>query len=163
MGSALSPTLADNFGYRKPTWLKHCPKSFNSAYYKRYINDIFALFEKPKQTLRFLNYMNKRHKNIKFSLVTEKDNCFSFLDLKICREKDKFTTSVSRKNKLSFVYTNFSSFVALEYKFGLVYTLLNRSKSSQLCLIFPNFILKLKHFRKSFTKMLILQNLLTNV
>ena len=33
----------------------------------------------------------------------------------------------------------------------------------QLCLIFPNFILKLKHSRKHFTKMLIQQTLLTNV
>ena len=34
---------------------------------------------------------------------------------------------------------------------------------SQLCLIFPNFLLKLKHLRKHFTKMLIPLNLLTNV
>ena len=33
--------------------------------------------------------MSKRHKNIKFSFETEKDNPFSFLDVKICREKDK--------------------------------------------------------------------------
>ena len=38
----------------------------------------------------------------------------------ICRERDKFT-SVFRKD------TNFSSFVALEHKFGLVYTLLHRT------------------------------------
>ena len=71
--------------------------------------------------------MNKRHKNIKFSFETEKDNSFSFLDVKICREKDKFTTSVFRKDTFSGVYTNFSSFVALKHKFGLVYTLLHRS------------------------------------
>ena len=82
------------------------------------------LFEKrvlpEKQVLRFINYMNKRHKNIKFSFETEKDSSFSFLDVKICREKDKFTTSVFRKDTFSGVYTNFSSFVALEHKFGLV-------------------------------------------
>ena len=71
--------------------------------------------------------MNKRHKNIKFSFETEKDNSFSFLDVKICREKDKFTTSVFRKDTFSGVYTNFSSFVALKHKFGLVHTLLHRS------------------------------------
>ena len=71
--------------------------------------------------------MNKRHKNIKFSFETEKDNSFSFLDVKICREKDKFTTSVFRKDMFSGVYTNFSSFVALKHKFGLVHTLLHRS------------------------------------
>ena len=96
-------------------------------YYKRYVDDIFVLFEKPEQVSRFVNYMNKRHKNIKFSFETEKDNSFSFLDVKICREKDKFTTNVFRKDTFSGIYTNFSSFVALEHKFGLVYTLLHRS------------------------------------
>ena len=57
------------------------------------------------------------------------------------------------------VQTNFSSCVALEDKFGLVYTLLNRSFT--IVSDFSN--LKLKHLRKHFTKMLIPQNLLTNV
>ena len=61
--------------------------------------------------------MNKRHKNIKSSFKTEKDHSFSFLDVKICREKDKFATSVFRKDTFSGVYTNFSSSVALQDKF----------------------------------------------
>ena len=52
--------------------------------------------------------MNKRHTNIKFSFETKKDNSFSFLFGKICR--DKFATSVFRKDTFSDVYTNFSSF-----------------------------------------------------
>ena len=71
--------------------------------------------------------MNKRYKNIKFSFETKKVNSFSFRNVKICREKDKFTTSVFRKDTFSGVYTNFISFVALEHKFGLVYTILYRS------------------------------------
>ena len=71
--------------------------------------------------------MKQRHKNINFSFETQKDNPFSFLDVKICREKDKFTTSVFRKDTFSGVYTNFSSFVALKHRFGLLYTLLHRS------------------------------------
>ena len=66
--------------------------------------------------------MNKRHKNIKFSFEIEKDNSFSFLDVKICREKNVF-----RKDTFSGAYSNFSSFVALEHKFSLVYRLLHRS------------------------------------
>ena len=128
MGSPLGSTLANVFlCYHETTWLRNCPKSFKPVYYKRYVNDIFVLFEKPEQVSRFVKYMNKRHKNIKFSFETEKDNSFSFLDVKICREKDKFTTSVFRKDTFSGVYTNFSSFVALKHKFGLVHTLLHRS------------------------------------
>ena len=60
-------------------WLKNCPKSFKPVYHKRYVDDIFVLFEKPEQVSRFVKYMNKRHKNIKFSFDTEKDNSFSML------------------------------------------------------------------------------------
>ena len=50
---------------------------------------------------------------MKFSFETEKYNSFSFLDVKICREKVKFTTIGFRKYIFSGVYTNFSGFVAL--------------------------------------------------
>ena len=63
----------------------------------------------PEQVSRFVKYMNRRRKNIKFSFETENNNSFSFLDAKICREKDKFTKSVFRKDTFSGVYTNFSS------------------------------------------------------
>ena len=106
--------------------------------------------------------MNKRHKNIKFSFETEKGNPFSFLDVRTCREKDKSTTSVFRKDTFSGVCTNFSSFVALEHKFGLVCTSFY-TEDLQLGLIFPNFILKLQCLRKHFKKILISQTLLTNV
>ena len=69
----------------------------------------------------------KDTKRLNFSSKLKKDNSFSFFDVKICREKDKFTTSVFRKDTFSGVYTNFSSFVALKHKFGLVHTLLHRS------------------------------------
>ena len=84
-------------------------------------------FEKPEQISRFVGYMSKRHKKIKFSFKTEKVNSFSFLDVKTCREKDKFTTSVFRKDTFSGVCTNFSSFVALQDKFDLVCKLLHKS------------------------------------
>ena len=115
------------------------------------------LFEKPEQISRFVRYMSKRHKKIKFSFKTEKDNSFSFLDVKTCREKGKFTRSVFRKDKFSGVCTNISNFVALPDKFDLVYKFLHKIFS------FPNFILKVKHLTKHFTNMLIPQNLLTNV
>ena len=59
-------------------------------------------------------------------LETEKDTLF-FLNVKICREKDKSATSIFRKDTFSGVYATCSSFIALEHKFGLVNTLLHRS------------------------------------
>ena len=114
------------------------------------------LFEKLEQALQFV----KKKKINKFSFETEEGNFF-FLGVKISREKDKLPTSILRKDTLSCVYTNFSSFVALKHKFGLVHTLLHRSFTT--VSDFSKFHLKLKHLRKHFIKMLIQQNLLTNV
>ena len=70
--------------------------------------------------------MNSKHKNINFSFETEKDEQMPFLDVNVFRENGKFVTNVYRKETFTGVYTNFSSFIPLEHKFGLVYTLLHR-------------------------------------
>ena len=127
MGSPLGPTLANIFlCYHESNWLKDCPKDFKPVYYKRYVNDIFVLFNKPEHAQLFFESMNKKHKNMKFSIETEINGLRSFLHVKIFRENDKFVTSVFRKETFSGVYTNFTSFIPLEYTFGLVHTLLNR-------------------------------------
>ena len=72
MGSSLSPTLANIFlCYHESNWLKDCPKNLKPIYYKRYVDDIFVLFNKPEHAQFFLEYINKKHKNIKFSIETE--------------------------------------------------------------------------------------------
>ena len=76
----------------------------------------------------FLNYMSKQHPNIKF-IFQVKQITFSFLDIKVFRENNKFTTSLYKKPTFSGVFTNFSilaSFILLSYKFGLVNMLLSR-------------------------------------
>ena len=71
--------------------------------------------------------MNTKHPNVKFTFEHEHNNSFSFLDVKICCENNKFTTSVHREPTFSGVFTNFKSFIPTVYKFSLVYTLLHRS------------------------------------
>ena len=41
-------------------------------------------------------------------------------------ENGKFVFNVYRKETLNGVYTNFSNFISLEHKFGLIYTLFHR-------------------------------------
>ena len=94
--------------------------------YKRYVDDIFVLFNKPKHAQFFLPYINKKHKNMKFSIKTEINGSLSFFDVKIFLENDKFVTAVFRKETFSGVCTNFISFISLEYNFGLAHILLNR-------------------------------------
>ena len=96
-----------------------------SANYFR--DEIFVFYNKPEHAQFFLEYINKKQKNMKFSIETEISRSISFLDVKIFWENNKFVTSVFRKEMFSGVYTNFISFILLEYKFGLVHTLLSSS------------------------------------
>ena len=69
--------------------------------------------------------MNTKHPNIKFTFELEHNNTFSFLDVKICREKNKLTTSLYRKPTFSGVFTIVKIFIPIVQKFSLLYTLLN--------------------------------------
>ena len=82
MRSLLGPTLANIFlCYHESNWLKDCPTNFKPIYYKRYVDDIFVLFNKPEHVHFFLEYVNKKHKNINFSIETELNGSLSFLDV----------------------------------------------------------------------------------
>ena len=144
MGSPLVPTLGNAFlcHYEK-TWLNECPSQFKPVVYRRYVDDIFALF-KSKEHVKLVNYMNSKHKNIKFTFETEDSNNFSFLEVKITR----FVTSIFRKATFSGVYTNYDSFILETYKIGLVHTLLLRF--FKICSSMENVHIEVEHLRSIF-------------
>ena len=107
MGSPFGPTLANVFlCYHEKIWLQNCPSEFKPVIYRRYVDDTFLLFRSKHHIEKFRNYLNRQHKNIKFTSETENENCISFLDIKITRENNKFMTSVYRKPTFSGVFTN---------------------------------------------------------
>ena len=87
----------------------------------------FLLFRSKHHIEKFRNYLNRQHKNIRFTSETENENSISFLDIKISRNNNKFTTSVYRKPTFSGVFTNFESFTPKSYKYNLLLTLLHRT------------------------------------
>ena len=127
MGSPLGPTLPNAFlCYYDKKWLRECPEKFLPNVYKRYVDAIFVTFHSYSQLLKFVDYMNHQHSNLKFTFEVEQNNSFSCLDVKICRENDRFTTSIYRKPTFSGVFTHFDSFIPTSYKHGLVNTLIFR-------------------------------------
>ena len=127
MVSPLGPILANAFlCYYEKKWLRECPEIFLPNVYKRYVDDIFVTFDCYSQLLKFVDYMNYQHSNLKFTFEVETNNSFSFLDVKICRENDRFTTSIYRKPTFSGVFTHCDSFIPAFYKHGLVNTLIFR-------------------------------------
>ena len=64
---------------------------------------------------------------MKFTAEKEQNNCFNFLDVKVIRVDNVFTTSVYRKPSFSGVDTHFDSYMSFNYKFSLVSTIIFRS------------------------------------
>ena len=64
----LRPTLANAFlCFHEQIWLNECPDEFKPAYYRRYVDDIFVLFRSPDHLEKFKNYLNSKHRNIRFT------------------------------------------------------------------------------------------------
>ena len=121
----LGPTLENAFlCFHEQIWLNKCPDEFKPANYRRYVDDTFTLFRSPDHLEKFKNYLNSKHRNIRFTSEKERNISMPSLDFLITRTNNGFKTSVYHKPTFSGVYSNFNSFVSKEYKFGLIFTLL---------------------------------------
>ena len=125
MGSPLAPILANFFiGYHEKGWISNYNYG-GLLYYKRYVDDIFAIFENKDHAVSFYSHINRQHSNINFTIETEKNCKLSFLDVLVCN-KPNLITSVYRKPTYTGLLTNFNSFTPSKYKNDLVETLLDR-------------------------------------
>ena len=126
MGSPLGPSLANAFlTHHEQDWLDSCPLEYRPLYYRRYVDDIFALFKSTDPFKRCQSYLNSCHVNMSFTIETEQNNKISFLDVNVISEQGKFITSVYQKPTFSGVYTHFDSFLPDTWKIGMIYTLGN--------------------------------------
>ena len=120
MGS-LFPALANIFLCRfENKWLKVCPHILKPVFYRRYVDDTFALFSSLYQVEKLKRSFSSKHPNVKFSLKKEIDGRLSFLDINIFREKGKLVTKVYREKTFSGFYINFNSLIPETYKTGLI-------------------------------------------
>ena len=82
-------------GYHEKEWIKNY--NYGRLFYcKRYVDDIFAVLKTKDHAVSFYNYINRQHRNIKFTMGTEKNSKLHFLDVLVCN-KPNLVTSVYRK------------------------------------------------------------------
>ena len=108
----------------------------------------------------FVNYMITKHSNINL-IRNLRNDCFCFLDVTITRSNNPLVTSISHKATFIGAFTNFRSFIPVAYKFGLVYTLLQRSFPN--CSSYRKFHEEIILFKKIFRKNEYLNFFLINV
>ena len=128
MGFPLAPVLANVFmGFYESKWLNE----FNLnkfKFYLRYVDDIIAVFEKEQDSLNFLNLLNKRHSNIKFTIEKQINHSIAFLDVFISGiNNQNLTLQTYHKSTYTGLLLNFKSFTSFSYKISLIKCLVDRS------------------------------------
>ena len=128
MGSPLGPVLANLFmGVMESRWLNEYSGP-SVLFYRRFVDDIFCVFENRSHANAFLRFLNRQHPNIKFTVEHENEGTLPFLDVLIRRtENGDISTTTYRKPTNTGLLTNFTSFTAFSYKTGLIKTLIDRA------------------------------------
>ena len=117
MASPLATVLANILmGFYTFKWLNEY--NFNiPKFYLRYVDDNLAAFEKEQDSLKFLNFLNNKHPNIKFTIEKQVNHSIAFFDLFISGiDNQNLTLQTYHKLTYTGLPLNFKGFTLFSYK-----------------------------------------------
>ena len=124
----LGPTFANIFlCHHEQKSLKDCPHEFRPAYYRRYVDDCFLVFNDRSHIDRFMTYLNSQHPKIRFTKEVESNGCMSFLDLNLRCQNNKLEISIFRKATFTGLGLSFFSFIPSTVKKSVVVSAVTRA------------------------------------
>ena len=128
MGPALVPALRNIFmGFHESKWLNEYNLN-QPKYYSRYVDDIVTAFDNEQDSLNFLNFLNNRHPNIKFTIEKQNNHSIAFLDVFISSfNNQNLILTTYHKSTCTGLLLNFNSFTSFSYKISLIKCLIDRS------------------------------------
>ena len=126
MGSPLAPVLANIFmGFHEPKWLNEYNLN-KPKFYLRYVDDILAAFDNEQDSLNFLNFLNNRHPNIKFTIEKQNNHSIAFLDVLISGiNNQNLTLQTYHNSTYTGLLLNFKSFTSFSYKISFIKCLID--------------------------------------
>ena len=129
MGSPMAPVLVNIFmGFYESKFLNEYNFNKPKFYLLRYGDDILAAFEKEQDSLNFLNFLNHKHSNIKFTIEKEVNHSIAFLDVFISGiYNQNLILQTYHKSTYTGLLLNFKSFTPFSYKISLIKRLIERS------------------------------------
>ena len=89
MDLRLAPTLVNVFSYQGKIWLQNCPFQFKLVIYRGSVYDAILRFCSKHLTKKFQDFLNRQHKNIRFTSDTKTENSTLLIDINI----DRITTN----------------------------------------------------------------------
>ena len=103
--------------------------NFNKPnFYLRYVDDILAVFGNEQDSLNFLDFLNKRHPNIKLTIEKQTNHSIAFLDVIISGiNNQNFILQTYRKLTYTGLLLNFQIFTSFSYKISLIKCLIDWS------------------------------------
>ena len=128
MGPPLAPVLARIFmGFHKSKWLNE--NNLNKPkFYLRCLDDILASFGNEQDSLNFLNFLNNRHPNIKFTIEKQNDHSITFLDVFISQiNNQNLTLQKYYKSTYTGPLLKIDNFLLFSYMISLIKCLIERS------------------------------------
>ena len=128
MGSPLAHVLANIFmGFHESKWLNEYNLN-KTKFYLRYFDDILAAFDNEQDSLNFLNFLDSRHPNIKFTIEKQNNHSIAFLDVLISGiNNQNLTLQTYHKSTYTGLLLNFNSFTSFSCKTSLIKCLIDRS------------------------------------
>ena len=121
LDSPLAPALANIFMsfYESKSLNKY---NLNKPkFYLRHVDDIQAAFDKEQDSLNFLNFSNKRHPNIKFTIEKQIHHSIAFLDVFISGiNTQNLKLQIYHKSTYTGLLLNFKSFTSFSYRISLL-------------------------------------------
>jgi len=138
MGSSLGPTMA-------AFALDIIEKKFNTTpvFYKRYVDDVFAVFKSKEEADIFLEHINSFHQSLQFTIEHPVNNELNFLDVTVTIKDGTVSTRWLMKKTNTGVYLPNHSFSPLTYKTAAIRSLISRSYKLSSCI---------ENFNKSYEK-----------
>ena len=96
--------------------------------YLRCVDDILAAFDNEQDLLNFLDFLNKRHPNIKFTIRKQINHSIAFLNVFISGiNNQNLTLQTYHRSTYIWLLLNLQSFTSFSYKISLIKCLIHCS------------------------------------
>ena len=128
MGSPLAPLLANWFVARVEDKIlsNQVHKDYQPVFYKRYVDDVFAIFKSNTERDEFFKILNQSHPNLIFTMEMSTSS-LPFLDISVSIKNGSYHTEVYRKETNTGVLMHYNSMAPNKWKRALIKCLISRA------------------------------------